>query len=60
MISTFKSTSLEKNFPVTYPPLPEHLEKLIDSPWNPDHSRQIDWWLWYDEQEPWQTAGGKS
>ncbi len=30
-----------------YPILPEHLDKLINSPWNSDASRQIDLWLWY-------------
>lgn len=41
----------------TDPILPEHLDKLIDSPWTSDASRQIDWWLWYVQQEL-ETAGG--
>lgn len=41
----------------TAPPLPEHLDKLIDSPWTKDASRSIDWWLWYIQQE-FETAGG--
>lgn len=41
----------------TFPPLPEHLDKLIDSPWTPEASRQIDLWLWYVQQE-FETGGG--
>ncbi len=57
MISTFKSTPSEKNFPAISPVLPPHLDKLLDLPWNPDASRQIDQWLWYTQQE-FETAGG--
>lgn len=39
------------------PVLPEHLDKLLDLPWNPDHSRHIDWWLWYIQQE-FEMVGG--
>ena len=42
---------------VQYPVLPEHLDKLIDQPWNAEASRQIDLWLWYVQQE-FETAGG--
>lgn len=41
------------------PPPPERLDKLIDQPWTKDASRQIDWWLWYIQQE-FETVGGKS
>jgi hypothetical protein len=57
MISTFKSTPPEKNFPATYPLLPPHLDKLLDLPWTPNASRQVDLWLWYCQQE-FETAGG--
>lgn len=40
-----------------FPALPEHLDKLIDQPWTKDASRQLDWWLWYVQQE-FETAGG--
>ena len=42
---------------VQYPVLPEHLDKLIDQPWNAEASRQIDLWLWYVQQE-FETTGG--
>ncbi len=35
----------------TYPPLPEHLDRLIDQPWNNEASLLIDLWLWCVEQE---------
>lgn len=41
----------------TYFVLPEYLDKLIDQPWNSDANRQLDWWLWYIEQE-FEMAGG--
>ncbi len=30
-----------------YPPLPPHLDELLDAPWTPESSRQIDRWLDY-------------
>ena len=57
MISIFKSTPSEKNFPATYPVLPPHLDKLLDEAWTPEASRQVDLWLWYTQQE-FETAGG--
>ena len=45
--------------PEIYSALPPHLDKLLDLPWIPDYSRQIDWWLWYAQQE-FKTAGGKA
>ncbi len=41
------------------PVLPEHLEKLLDSPWSPEASRQIDLWLWYIEREFELTGGAR-
>jgi hypothetical protein len=57
MISIFKSTPPEKNFPATYPLLPEHLDKLLDEAWTSENSRQIDLWLWYVQQE-FELVGG--
>lgn len=33
------------------PLLPPHLDQLIDYPWSPEASREIDRFLWYLEQE---------
>jgi len=52
------SASLQDTAPIESPLLPSHLDKLIDLPWNPENSRQVDLWLWYVQQE-FQTTGGK-
>jgi hypothetical protein len=39
-------------------PIPPHLDALIDLPWNPQHNREIDLWLWYSQQE-FELAGGR-
>jgi hypothetical protein len=43
----------------TPPPLPKHLDKLVDQPWNPKASLEVDWWLWYCQRE-FEMVGGKS
>lgn len=35
----------------TIPALPQHLDALVDVPWNADASKQIDLWIWYTQQE---------
>lgn len=45
------SASLQDTAPIKSPVLPEHLDKLLDLPWSPEASRQIDLWLWYTQQE---------
>lgn len=32
-------------------PLPPHLDELLDLPWTPEASGQLDRWQWYVEQE---------
>jgi hypothetical protein len=40
------------------PPLPEHLDRLVDQSWNPEHSAAIDKWLNYTELEFGCDGGG--
>ena len=58
-IKKLNSSLQQSSVSVQYPVLPEHLDKLIDQPWNAEASRQLDWWLWYVQQE-FETAGGES
>jgi hypothetical protein len=51
------SASLQDTAPIKSPVLPEHLDKLLDLPWSPEASRQIDLWLWYTQQEFEMTGG---
>jgi len=51
------STQTDGTQPEASPLLPPHLDRLLDSPWTPDHSRQIDLWLWYVQQE-FELVGG--
>jgi hypothetical protein len=39
------------------PALPPHLERLTSEPWAKETSLQLDWWLWYCQQE-FGIAGG--
>ncbi|WP_146134109.1 hypothetical protein [Chlorogloea sp. CCALA 695] len=50
-------SALPEESPEICSALPPHLDKLLDLPWNPDHSNQIDLWLWYVQQE-FETTGG--
>lgn len=42
----------------TVPPLPPHLDKLIDQPWSKEASLLVDSQLWYIQQEI-ELVGGK-
>lgn len=46
-----------KQDPEARSPIPPHLDALIDLPWNPQHNREIDLWLWYSQHE-FELAGG--
>lgn len=35
----------------SYPPLPPHLDQLLNSPWTKEASIQVDLWLWYTNLE---------
>lgn len=45
----------QKSSPI---PIPEWLDKLIDEPWNPSASLQLDRWIHYIELE-FQISGGE-
>ena len=49
----------DRTQPEASPVLPEHLDKLLDEPWTPEASRQIDLWSWYVQQE-FEVLGGES
>jgi hypothetical protein len=51
------SAKLQDTAPTESPALPERLNKLIDLPWNPENSTQIDLWLWYCQEE-FELVGG--
>lgn len=36
--------------------LPAHIDRLLDRPWNPSASAQVDRWLWYAELEKLPTS----